>query len=64
MPAENTERILAELSGAQFTPPERSFAERKAELYPKFENFAKIAEQYIDDPRILAELAAIRKKLQ
>jgi hypothetical protein len=62
--AENTDRILAEIAAARFTPPEKSFAERKAELYPKFENFAKIAEQYIDDPRILAELAAIRKKLQ
>jgi hypothetical protein len=64
MSSANTARILAEIAAAQFTPPERSFAERKSELYPKFENFAKIAEQYIDDPRILAELAAIRKKLQ
>ncbi|MDR1323991.1 MAG: hypothetical protein LBK68_06095 [Candidatus Margulisbacteria bacterium] len=64
MTAPNTERILAEIAAARFAPPEKSFAERKAELYPKFENFAKIVEQYIDDPRILAELAAIRKKLQ
>ncbi|MDR1452472.1 MAG: hypothetical protein LBJ25_00645 [Candidatus Margulisbacteria bacterium] len=64
MSAENTERLLAELAAAQFAPPERSFAERKAELYPRFKNFAKITRQYIDDPQILAELEALRKKLQ
>ena len=64
MPAENTERILSELADAEFTPPEKSFAERKADIYRKFEDFAKITTQYIDDPQILAEFVEIRKKLQ
>ena len=61
--SENTDRILAELSAAKFAPPEISYAKRQAEIYRKFENFAKITSQYIDDPRILAEFAAIRRKL-
>lgn len=60
--SENIERILTELNAADFAPP--NFPDRKADIYRKFENFAKITSQHIDDPQILAEFETIREKLQ
>ncbi|MDR2430980.1 MAG: hypothetical protein LBD99_01815 [Candidatus Margulisbacteria bacterium] len=54
---------LAELNKAVYVPPAAPWSERRAEIYPKFEYFAKIVARYVNDPAVTAELERIRGKL-
>ena len=55
---------LAQLANIKFIPPETSWSDRKAEIYPKFDYFATIVSRYVSDVQVMKELETIRTKLQ
>lgn len=56
------DNLAEEINNLEYIPPEESWAVRKAEIYKKFQDFAKVCRSNIKDESFLKSLTEMEKK--